>query len=64
MDMFGIFQMHPDWTLPSQIDENPMAWMIMVNGLIVDAGHAAGNPGNSLSQGADTLHARLESQRP
>jgi hypothetical protein len=39
MDMFGIIQMHPDWTLPSQIDENPMAWMIMVNGLIVDARH-------------------------
>ena len=39
MDMFDIFQMHPDWTLPSQIDENPMAWMIMVNGLVVDARH-------------------------
>ncbi len=39
MNLFDIFQMHPDWTLPSQIDENPMAWMIMVNGPIVDARH-------------------------
>jgi hypothetical protein len=39
MDMFGIFQMHPEWTLPSQMDDNPMAWMIMVNGLIVDVRH-------------------------
>jgi len=36
MDMLDIYQMHPDWTLPSQMDENPLAWMIMVNGLIVD----------------------------
>ena len=36
MDMLGIFQLHPDWSLPSQMDDNPMAWMIMVNGLIVD----------------------------
>jgi hypothetical protein len=36
MDMLGIYQLHPDWTLPSQMDDNPMAWMIMVNGLIVD----------------------------
>ena len=36
MDMLGIHQLHPDWTLPSQMDDNPMAWMIMVNGLIVD----------------------------
>lgn len=36
MDMLSIFQMHPDWSLPSQLDENPMAWMIMVDGFIVD----------------------------
>ena len=26
----------PEWTLPSRMDDNPMAWMIQVNGLIVD----------------------------
>jgi hypothetical protein len=28
--------MDPNWCLPSQMDGNPMAWMVMVNGLIVD----------------------------
>jgi len=31
-----IFQMHPDWTLPSRVDDNPMIWYLMVNGYIVD----------------------------
>ena len=35
-DMLNIGVFDPDWTLPSKIDENPMAWMISVNGLIVD----------------------------
>jgi hypothetical protein len=29
-------QMDPQWYRPSQMDENPMAWMIMVNGFVVD----------------------------
>jgi len=32
-------QADPNWYLPSKMDENPMAWWIMVNGLIVDARH-------------------------
>ena len=35
--MLGIYQGDPRWTLPSMIDENPLVWMIRVNGLIVDA---------------------------
>lgn len=27
----------PDWTLSSKVEENPMAWMIQVNGMFVDA---------------------------
>jgi hypothetical protein len=27
----------PHWTLPSRMGENPMAWMIEINGFIVDA---------------------------
>jgi Domain of unknown function (DUF6398) len=38
--LFGMYQFDPNWTLPSLMDQNPMAWMIMVNGLIVDARHA------------------------
>ncbi len=37
MDLLDIYQLHPNWTLTSLIDENPMAWMIMFNGMIVDA---------------------------
>jgi hypothetical protein len=31
----GVFD--PQWTLPSRMDNNPMAWWVSVNGLIVDA---------------------------
>jgi hypothetical protein len=37
MDMLDIYQMDPNWSLPSVMNENPLAWMIMVDGLIVDA---------------------------
>ncbi|MBL7201174.1 MAG: hypothetical protein ISS56_13630 [Anaerolineae bacterium] len=40
MDMLDIMQFHPEWTLPSLIDDNPLAWMISVDGLIIDARHA------------------------
>jgi Domain of unknown function (DUF6398) len=29
----------PEWTLPSRMDDNPLVWMIQVNGLVVDARH-------------------------
>jgi hypothetical protein len=29
-------QLDPEWTLPSRITENPMAWMVTVDGVIVD----------------------------
>lgn len=32
----NLMQMDPEWYLPSRLDENPLAWMIEVNGLIVD----------------------------
>ena len=37
MDMLRITIMDPDWVLPSQVADNPMAWMISVNGMRVDA---------------------------
>ena len=36
-DALHMGQLDPNWCLPSKMDENPLAWMIMVNGLIVDA---------------------------
>jgi hypothetical protein len=36
-DMLRIGMADPDWTLPSLMDKNPVAWLISVNGLIIDA---------------------------
>jgi hypothetical protein len=36
-DMLHISQLDPNWCLPSQLNRNPMAWMITVNGVILDA---------------------------
>jgi hypothetical protein len=38
--MFDMTQMDPRWTLPSRMDKNPLAWMITVNGLMIDARYA------------------------
>jgi hypothetical protein len=35
--MFKIRPMDPAWSLRSQMDMNPMAWMIQINGFLVDA---------------------------
>lgn len=39
-DLFDMYQMDPNWTLPSKIDTNPLIWMIDINGFIVDARYA------------------------
>lgn len=39
-DLLDMSQLDPNWCLPSRIDENPMAWMIMVDGMIIDARRA------------------------
>jgi hypothetical protein len=35
--LLKILPFDPEWTLPSRMDDNPMVWMLEVNGLIVDA---------------------------
>jgi hypothetical protein len=35
-DALDMSQMDPQWYRPSKMEENPMAWMIMVNGFVVD----------------------------
>jgi hypothetical protein len=35
-DSMDMMQFDPNWCLPSLMDENPLAWMIMVDGLVVD----------------------------
>src|SRR3990167_8318129 len=39
-DMFKMRQLDPKLTLRSNLDNNPMVWMIMVNGFIIDARRA------------------------
>jgi Domain of unknown function (DUF6398) len=38
--MLKIHQFDPNWTLPSRMDDNPLVWMLEVNGLMVDVRHA------------------------
>ncbi len=35
-DMFDMWYFDVQWSRPSKMDENPMAWMVTVNGLIMD----------------------------
>ena len=28
--------MSPDWTLPSRLADNPLVWMVQINGLMID----------------------------
>ncbi len=30
----------PEWTLPSRVADNPMVWLLQVNGLMIDIRHA------------------------
>lgn len=36
-EMLKIHPFDPDWSLRSRIEDNPMAWMIQVNGFLLDA---------------------------
>jgi hypothetical protein len=38
--MLRIHQLDPNWTLPSSLDSNPLAWMLEVNGFTIDVRHA------------------------
>jgi uncharacterized protein DUF6398 len=33
-------QLDPEWTLPSRLDDNPLVWMLSVNGFLMDIRHA------------------------
>ncbi|GKT10808.1 DUF6398 domain-containing protein [Desulforhabdus sp. TSK] len=36
-DVLKMTQFDPNWCLPSKLDSNPVAWLITVNGFMVDA---------------------------
>ncbi|MCI5150437.1 MAG: hypothetical protein D3916_13810 [Candidatus Electrothrix sp. MAN1_4] len=42
-DLLDMYQLDPNWCLPSNLDNNPKAWMIMINGFIIDARSAPRN---------------------
>lgn len=39
-DLLEMYQMDPNWTLPSKVNDNLLAWMIQINGFVIDARHA------------------------
>ena len=39
-DLLDMYQLAPDWTLPSKVDANPLIWMLKVNGLFMDVRYA------------------------
>ena len=38
--IFKMDQLDPNWTLPSRLEDNPMVWMLQVNGFMMDVRHA------------------------
>jgi hypothetical protein len=39
-DLLGMYPMDPDWSTAAMVDQNPLIWMLEVNGLIIDVRHA------------------------
>ncbi len=39
-DLLKMGPMSPTWTLPSRLADNPMVWLLQVNGLMIDIRHA------------------------
>lgn len=39
-DLLDVNRFDPEWTLPSRMEQNPLAWIISVNGLPIDARNA------------------------
>lgn len=35
-EALGMGPMSPEWTLPSRLADNPLVWMLQVNGLMID----------------------------
>ncbi|MGO8949122.1 MAG: DUF6398 domain-containing protein [Ktedonobacterales bacterium] len=39
-DLLGMYPMDPEWSTPAMVEQNPLIWMLEVNGLIIDVRHA------------------------
>ena len=38
-DILKMYQLDPNWCLPSRVDDNPLIWILQVNGMMVDVRH-------------------------
>ena len=38
-DMLNMYQLDPNWCLPSRVDKNSLIWILQVNGMMVDIRH-------------------------
>ena len=48
----GMVPLDPEWTLPSLIEANPAVWMVMVDGIAVDAARCPAKSRRRLTSGA------------
>jgi uncharacterized protein DUF6398 len=56
--------MSPEWTLPSRLADNPLVWMLQVDGLMIDIRQAPGRAATArLRERADPFHPRRAQQR-
>lgn len=39
-DLLGMYPMDPEWLSIERVDQNPLIWMLEVNGLLIDVRHA------------------------
>jgi hypothetical protein len=39
-DLLRMRRFDPDWTLPSRMEDNPLVWLLSVNGFLMDIRHA------------------------
>jgi len=39
-DLLKMSPLSPEWVLPSRLADNPMVWMLQVNGVVIDIRHA------------------------
>lgn len=39
-DMFDMFQMDPNWCFPSKLANNPLTWLVQIDGFMVDLRYA------------------------
>jgi hypothetical protein len=39
-DLLGMYPMDPEWSTPTMVDQNPLIWMLEVDGFVMDIRHA------------------------